>query len=353
MFNTAFRQRGGASTHILDSIMNRGNPDLLIWRSPIVDFNTNSVLTVSQGEGAFFIKNGQVMAEFGPGRYELKTENYPILSSLQKMLSGGQSTFTAEIYFVRKAISKEVLWGTDSPIQVRDPVQGIHTSLFGRGSYKVVIDNPIRFINKLSGHVNDFSPEDLDKYFFNQFQGHIKTAIAKELSHSQEELLGICARLEEFASILTSKIAGVFAEYGLELVDFSISALDIPEDDPNRQLLEQAYARRRELNLLGNDYQLVKGMEIMKDIANNSSGNNLASAGAGIGVGLATAGMVAEMSKNLFAGNNPQQPGQGSTNPDPLARLATAKKMLDAGLISQSDYDNTKNTILNGLTQCP
>ena len=133
--------RSTSQVHILNAISNEGDPSLLIWKSPVMDFNTNSVLIVNPGEAAVFIKNGQIVQEFENGRYELKTENYPFLSNLRNLLSGGQSVYTSEIYFVRKALSNEILWGTDSPIQLRDPVQRLQTSLRGRGSYKVTVDN--------------------------------------------------------------------------------------------------------------------------------------------------------------------------------------------------------------------
>ena len=259
--------RSTSQVHILNAISNEGDPSLLIWKSPVMDFNTNSVLIVNPGEAAVFIKNGQIV----------------------------------------EALSNEILWGTDSPIQLRDPVQRLQTSLRGRGSYKVTVDNAGLFITKLSGNVRGFSPEDLDHYFYSQFQQKIKSAIATALKNSNEEILGVCSRLDEFAEELTPSIAQVLGEYGLRLQTFNIHALDIPEDDPNRQKLEDAYVRSRELDILGDNYRLVKGMEIMKDVANNQSSGGLAGAGVGLGMGVAAGGVMGEMARGIFGGAAPQQ----------------------------------------------
>lgn len=355
--------RSTSQVHILNAIANEGSPNLLIWKSPVMDFNTNSVLIVNPGESAIFIKNGEIVQEFDNGRYELSTENYPFLSNLRNLLSGGQSVYTSEIYFVRKALSNEILWGTDSPIQLRDPVQALQTSVRGRGSYKVTVGNAGLFISKLSGNVREFTPEDLDYYFYSQFQQKIKSAIATALKNSHEEILGVCSRLEEFANVLTPVIAQILEDYGLNLQSFNIHALDIPDDDPNRQKLEDAYVRSRELNILGDNYRLVKGMEIIQNIANNPNSGGLAGAGAGLGMGMAAGSVIGEISKGIFSGMAPVQesqsasavPGNSSTPKtdssaeDPFEKLAKLKKMLDAGLIEQEEYDAVKKNILANM----
>ena len=355
--------RSTSQVHILNAIANEGSPNLLIWKSPVMDFNTNSVLIVNPGESAIFIKNGEIVQEFDNGRYELSTENYPFLSNLRNLLSGGQSVYTSEIYFVRKALSNEILWGTDSPIQLRDPVQALQTSVRGRGAYKVTVGNAGLFISKLSGNVREFTPEDLDYYFYSQFQQKIKSAIATALKNSHEEILGVCSRLEEFANVLTPVIAQILEDYGLNLQSFNIHALDIPDDDPNRQKLEDAYVRSRELNILGDNYRLVKGMEIIQNIANNPNSGGLAGAGAGLGMGMAAGSVIGEISKGIFSGMAPVQesqsasavPGNSSTPKtdssaeDPFEKLAKLKKMLDAGLIEQEEYDAVKKNILANM----
>jgi membrane protease subunit (stomatin/prohibitin family) len=46
----------------------------------------------------------------------------------------------------------EILWGTTSPIQVRDKILGIATKLRARGAYKIQVDNPQIFLTKLVGN---------------------------------------------------------------------------------------------------------------------------------------------------------------------------------------------------------
>src|SRR4030042_1216363 len=126
--------------HFADVIKNTGPGDLLIWLNGEEDFNTNSTLIVAESEEALFFKDGVIEQVFDGGKYKLSTNNYPFISRLRNVLTGGISTFNCKVYFVRKAHSMEINWGTDSPIQVRDPVQGIATSVQARGAYKIQID---------------------------------------------------------------------------------------------------------------------------------------------------------------------------------------------------------------------
>lgn len=166
----------GGKKHWADVIKNSGPGELLIWRQPEEDFNTNSTLIVMPGEEAIFIKGGTVEQVFENGNYKLSTENYPFISRLRNAFTGGVSTFNCVVYFVRKADSQEIRWGTETPIQVRDKVWGIRTDAKVRGAYKVRIENPVTFLEKLIGNNIQFQLQgELDKYFASEFQGKIKT----------------------------------------------------------------------------------------------------------------------------------------------------------------------------------
>lgn len=351
----------GGNKHFLDTIKNSGDGDLLIWRQPEEDFNTNSSLIVNPGEEAIFIKNGEIINVFSNGRYELTTENYPFLSRLRNMLSGGISTFNCVVYFVRKAHSMEILWGTDSPIQLRDPVQRIATSVKARGSYKIQVENSTIFLTKLLGNnVQGLDQDSIFYYFNSQFLQKIKSTLARALKNSNEEVLGMCSEMELFAEDITPTIQEIFDEYGIKLVNFSISAMDIPEDDPSRIRLEEAYAKRREYDIMGDQYRTIKGMEIFENISNNPGAGGIAGAGAGIGMGMAVGSAMGDIAKSIFSSQESGQPAQASalqgngapvasSNDDGMEKLIKLKKMLEMGLIEQIEYDTMKKEVLQKI----
>lgn len=364
----------GGKKHWTDVIKNSGPGELLIWRQPEEDFNTNSTLVVMPGEEAIFIKGGTVEQVFENGTYKLSTENYPFISRLRNAFSGGISTFNCVVYFVRKADSKEIRWGTETPIQVRDKVWGVRTEARVRGAYKVRIENPAKFLEKLIGNNIPFQfQENLDKYFASEFQGKIKSAVSKFLNALEQELIGIDAYMDELSEKIEPYIDEIISEYGLKCVSFSLAGLDIDTtkydvmDTSQMELIarQRGYQGDRiGLDILGDDWGRVQGAGILKDLANSPGAGGVASAGAGMGMGIGAAGAFGSIAQQVFApahngftSQQPTNPTQKSAEPatpagnagDPMETLGKLKKLLDAGLIEQAEYDAKKAEILSRL----
>lgn len=378
----------GGKKHWADVIKNSGPGELLIWRQPEEDFNTNSTLIVMPGEEAIFIKGGTVEQAFENGTYKLSTNNYPFISRLRNAFTGGISTFNCVVYFVRTAHSVELRWGTETPIQVRDKVWGIRTDARVRAVYKVKIANPVQFLEKLIGNNVPYQlQEELYKYFDGQFQGKIKSAISKFLNSLQQELIGLDAYMDELSEQIEPYIDEIVADYGLKCVKFSLAGLDIDQakydaiDVSQIELIEaqRGYqGQKAGLDILDQDWGRVKGVEVLQDLANNPGAGGVAATGAGLGMGLGASGAFGSIAQQVFSpvtgGISQQQPPQvpqtgpsgrftqrtaQQTNPsqaqpttqeeEPVAVLEKLRKMLDAGLIEQSEYDSKKAEILSRL----
>ena len=351
----------GGKKHWADVIKNTGPGELLIWRQPEEDFNTNSTLIVMPGEEAIFIKGGVIEQTFDNGTYKLSTENYPVISRLRNAFTGGVSTFNCVVYFVRKAHSMEILWGTSSPIQVRDKLLGIATKLRARGAYKIQIDNPQKFLTKLLGNNIPFEGQQelLDDYFANEFQSKVKASITRALNETQSELLGIEARIDELSEAVQPFLGEVFEDYGLKMIKFSIAALDINDDELRRRYdsigmdaiakLRNAQADRGVFDVLGDDWGRQQAANILGDLANNPASGGIAGAGAGIGMGLAAGGMLGGMAQQVFTPMQPTTPEASNNADDPVASLKKLKEMLELDLITQAEYDVKKAEIMSRM----
>ncbi len=339
----------GGKKHWTDVIKNTGRGDLLIWRQPEEDFNTHSTLVVMPGEEALFINCGAIAARFSePGTYQLSTNNYPFISRLRNAFSGGISTFNCVVYFVRKAHSCEIMWGTVSPIQVRDKVLQISTKLKARGAYKIRIADPAVFLEKLIGSNVPFQTQkDLDKYFVSEFQTQIKSAIASAVNESDSEILGIAAELDTLSDLVHPRIHSIVKEYGLECVSFSIAAIDIDENDLRRQYDEinmsgiaavrKAQAEKAAMDVQGEAWASLQAANAFQTMINQP----LANFGAGAG------NAMAAVTQQVFSQAAPAAPQPAAE--DPMQVLSKLKQMLDAGLIEQSEYDAKKAEILSRM----
>ena len=99
----------GGKKHWADVIKNTGPGELLIWRQPEEDFNTNSTLIVMPGEEAIFIKGGTVEQVFENGTYKLSTENYPFISRLRNALRVASAPLIALFtLFARRIVKRFV-----------------------------------------------------------------------------------------------------------------------------------------------------------------------------------------------------------------------------------------------------
>jgi membrane protease subunit (stomatin/prohibitin family) len=371
----------GGKKHFADVIKNSGDGNLLIWRQPEEDFNTNSTLIVMPGEEAIFIKSGVIETVSENGTYYLKTDNYPFISRLRNAFTGGISGFNCVVYFIRKAHSMEILWGTDSPIQVRDKFLGIATKLKARGAYKIQIGNPAIFLEKLVGNNIPYQTQDeLNLYFRNEFQSKIKSCIARAANESNQELLGIDARLDEFSDSISPFIEEMLADYGLILVKFTVAAVDIDDDELRRKFDEigmasyeemkmraaTAQGQKSAIGILGEDWGRATSAEILSDLANNPGAGGVAAAGAGLGMGLGAGSVFGNMAQQIFSPMQ-QQPAQQPTQQqpsgrftqksateeqvkeDPVAKIKQLKEMLDLGAISQAEFDTKKQEILSRM----
>lgn len=349
----------GGKKHWADVIKNTGAGELLIWRQPEEDFNTNSTLIVMPGEEAIFIKGGTVEQTFENGTYSLSTENYPFISRLRNAFTGGISTFNCVVYFVRKAHSEEIYWGTDSPIQVRDKMLGVATKLKARGSYKIQIENPVKFLEKLVGNNIAFQTQkDLNKYFASEFQSKIKSSIARAANESTQELLGIDARLDEFSDAISPFVQEIIFEYGIKLTKFSIHAIDLDDDELRKRYdeigidaiakMRNAQADKNVMGILGEDWSKQQQIDILKSVANNPNG--LASTGAGLGMGLGVAGVFGGMNQQIFNTGQEQKTNQDSPSKENLVeKIKQLKEMFDLGAITQEEFDSKKKEILNKM----
>lgn len=350
--------------HFIDVIKNSGDNSFLIWKQPEEDFNTNSKLIVMPGETAIFVKGGNIEQTFDEGTYELNTNNYPFISRLKNSLTGGISTFNCVVYFFKKADSEELKWGTSDPIQVRDKVYGIRTSVRARGSYKVRIENPVLFLEKLVGSNIRFTDQtELNKYFKNEMLTKIKSCVNKFLLAYQDEFIGIEAYLSDISTQIEPQINEMFVQYGLSCVNFSVMAMEVDNtkyDDIDEAQIEsvkrakQGAGENAYMNNMGGNWDKMQNASIMHTFAQNEGAGNLTSMGAGLGMAMGISGTVGSMANQVFQ-NAPgmQQPQQTSAQQtaqeDPMAVLGKLKQLLDAGLISEDDYNAKKTEVLSRM----
>ena len=364
----------GGSKNVMESIQRQNDTGTLIYLDPRQDFNTNSVITVAPNEQAIFIKNGEFYGTLPSGRHEVKTENYPLLSRIRNMLTGGISTFSCQVYHVQTNEQK-IDWGTSTPIEIQDfflggGVIGVPTLIRGAAAFRVRFnineddDASKRAFMRLMGDQSTYTVADLGIMFEAEIGQKISSVVGKTLESisMQRSINAISSQLEDFAAVLKPRFDEVFVDYGLELVNFSFYNLNIDETDERKKYLDRLIAAAHT-----GSYDKAMQQELLENVSLNPGAGGVAAAGAGLGMGMAAGNAFAQMATTAFSNPQQQAPqpqgfgGQGrfgtsgapqqqqTAQPDPMESLSKMKQMLNAGLITQEQYDTKVAEIMSRL----
>lgn len=251
----------------------------------------------------------------------------------------------------------ELKWGTDDPIQVRDKVYGIRTSVQARGSYKVRIENPALFLEKLIGNnVRGLNQNELNKYFKNEMLMQIKSCVSKFLRLYENEFIGIGAYAGEISEAIQPQINETVSKYGLRCVNFAISYME--PDQTKYDAIDEAQIERikREkqgigenafMNQLGSNWDKMKRASIIETLAQNEGAGNITAMGAGLGMAMGVGSTIGNMANQVF--QNASETQNMQSYEDPIVVLEKLKKLLAAGLITEEDYDTKKKEVLSRM----
>jgi len=270
---------------VIDVVKWNAAPGVFAWKFPSQELSTKTQLIVSESQEAVLIKEGNAVGPFGPGRHVLDTRNYPILTSLVKVVTG-DSPFTAEVWFIQRAFKLDIKWGTVGAIQVEDPKYHIMLPVRGFGQYGIVVEDSRKFLLKLVGTLPAFVERTLSDYFRGVVVTQVKDTIGKSLIEKNISVLQMSAHLTELSQSVSESVSGTMAEYGLRLVNFTINSISTDDNDPAVKKLRDALATKAEMEIVGYNYQQKRSFDTMEAAAGNPGAGGVMNAGIGMGVGM-------------------------------------------------------------------
>ena len=106
-----------------------------VWKFPSEDLKIGTQVIVNESQEAVFVKGGEVLDILGPGTHTLSTGNIPILNKLINLPFGGDTPFSAEVWFVNKTVKRDLKWGTPSPVPLMDLTLGFPVSIRSFGKW--------------------------------------------------------------------------------------------------------------------------------------------------------------------------------------------------------------------------
>ena len=319
--------------------------------------SNGSKIVVPEGYGLLLMQDGKITGFAAePGGYEWRSDDVnsqsifagdgivsPLIKqSWERFKFGGIPGTQQLAFFVSLKELPDNRFGTQSEIYWDDGFLNTQVGAVTRGSYTLKIVDPILFVKNFvpasflrPGEVFDFT--DLDNaaaaQLFNEVVGSLAPAFSlytndpskgNRITKIQQDSVG-------FAKSLSDAVENAYqwrSDRGLAIVKTAIVSIEY--DANTRELLKTVQRADALSGARGNSNlqaSVAQGIQ--------SAGENGGAAGI-MGLGMAT-GMMG----GIGGLQQPVAPAAPAAD-DPVARLKTAKEMLDLGLITPADYDALK-----------
>ena len=341
--------------------------------------SNNSKILVPEGTALITLQDGQITGMIAePGGYEFKSDDPNsqslfagdgIVSSLikstwDKVKFGGQPGSQQLAFYVNLKEIPNNKFGTQSEIYWDDAFFGTQVGAVTRGTYTLKIVDPLLFVKNYvptqylqpNAPVFDFADLDNDaaSQLFNEVVGSLSAAFSiytndpskgNRMSKIQADQIG-------FAQSLSEAVESGYqwkSDRGLEIVKTAILAIEYDED--TKALMSDVKKADALSGSRGNSFMQQSVARGMQAAGENGGGAGMAFMGMGMN---AAGGMMGAMQQPNtqssyqpnFGGQAQEQPAAAQPQEDPTTKLLEMKKLLDAGAISEEEYNQIKAKLL-------
>ena len=371
---------------IAEVIKYEGDNSTFIWKHPCEDFNSLTQLIVHESQEAVFFMNGQALDLFGAGRYTLETQNIPKIGRILNRVTGDQTPFHCEVYFINKTEQMSIKWGTDSKVTYMEPAYGFPVSVGASGEMSLRVEDSRKLLVKLVGTEDFLGQQKLISFFRAFLMTRIKTYIAQYMKNNGVSIFEIDEHLTAFSKALHQQLVPDFADYGITLERFFVTQVVRPDGDRQYERFKELHFRqyadiaeakiRQQTDLIyaqteaqkvvidsqaqatkraqeGYTYAQERGFDVAQDAARNEAIGQFTNMGVGLGTMAGVGGAVGGVVGNAVTGaidTVQEQPPQPS---DDMAafkiKVEKLNVMKQAGMITDEEFAQMKSELLKSI----
>ncbi|KAF0110743.1 MAG: hypothetical protein FD147_1393 [Chloroflexi bacterium] len=276
--------------------------DELVHRFPeagVADLRIGSQVIVRESQRVVFMRDGNALDTFGPGRHTIVTANIPLLTDFIGKAFNDRTPFTAEVYYVSMREFPDRKWGTAQPIIVKNTGVGLGIALLqGYGTYSFQISDPQQFVTQVVGAQSVYRISDIENRLRTMLLSKLQDILGE--TGGKKNVLEMIGLTEELGAGIRVKAQEDFAALGILLKTFYIGSLK-----PSEKSAEEL----RAMGMLDmQTYAQLQASDAMREAANNPGGGAGLTAGIGAGLGIGNV-----LSQSL-AGIGTNQTGQTTTS---------------------------------------
>ena len=289
------------------------------------ELKQGSKVIVRESQSAVFLKGGKLADILPPGTYSLKTENFPILTSLQAFPYLFVSPVIADVYFISTRQFIDNKWATKNPIIKRDSdFNMIRIRAFGKFGFRIV--DVAAFMREVFGTKGIVMTYDIVEYLSSM----VTEAFATTVGETSMSVLDLAAKYRTLSSEIQGKLNRQTESIGVQFSDVFVENLSLP-DEVEKLIDEQSGIgmAKRDMGAFM-QYQTARAM---RDASKQEGGL------AGLGAGMALGGTMAQGIQDTAPPS-----GLGKSRAEQLREL---KSLLDEGVLTQDEFDSEKKRVLS------
>ena len=343
--------------------------------------SNGSKIVVPEGTALVTMQDGAVTGMIAePGGYIWNSEDpnsqsmfagdgifgQTIKSTWEKFKFGGQPGSEQLAFYVNLKEIPNNKFGTQSEIYWDDAFFGTQVGAITRGTYTLKIVDPLLFVKNfvpakyLQAGAPTFDFDDMNNeaatQLFNEVVGTLSAAFANYTNDPSKgnRISKIQADQVGFAQSMAQAVEDAYqwkATRGLEIVKTAILAIEYDED--TKALMSDVKKADALSGARGNSFMQQAVARGVQSAGENGGGAGMAFMGMGVGAANGMMGAVQQQpTQSTYQPEFNQAPAQpaeaqpAAPQSDMAKKLLEMKQLLDAGAITQEDYDAVKKQLL-------
>lgn len=220
----------------------QGGNDTLIWKHPVEDFCTGSILTVDESQEAIFFRDGKALDTFPSGQYVLETQRLPLLDKAYQLPVGSGNPFRAKVYFINLVTHMGIKWGCGG-MNLYEPKYNLPVMIGLSGTFNLKVINGRKLLLKVVGTSGGMSRDqimggDSRGMFQNLVKTQVQNHIVRAIRDNNIDLMELNLYTLELGNALREKLNPAMEEYGMEITEFYITGIRMPDDPSYKRALE-------------------------------------------------------------------------------------------------------------------